>query len=226
MPGRRRRFGHLRQLPSKRWQASYIDGGGRRHTADETFGRRRDAGQWLSLVESDMLRGEWINPDDQAVTLDEFETRWIEERPGLRPRTVGLYRWLFGRHSRPHLGTLMLGDLDAARVRRWRAQLLDSGVSPTMTTTAYRLLRAILMTAVDDGTIARNPCRIRGAGSEPTPERPVLSVAQVFDLADQMPPRYRLLVLVATFGSLRWGEVTALRRCDVDPVTGVLRIRL
>ena len=38
----------------------------------------------------------------------------------------------------------MLGDLDAARVRRWRAQLLESGVSPTMTAKAYRLLRAIL----------------------------------------------------------------------------------
>jgi integrase len=184
-------------------------------------------GQELSLVESDMLRGEWINPDDQAVTLDEFGTRWIEERPGLRPRTVDLYRWLFGRHIRPHLGQVMLGDLDAARVRRWRAQLLDSGVSPTMTAKAYRLLRAVLMTAVDDGTIARNPCRIRGAGSEPTGERPVLSVAQVYDLAARMPEGtpYGLLVLVATFGSLRWGEVTALRRADVDESHDVVRVR-
>jgi integrase len=174
-----------------------------------------------------MLRGEWINPDDQAVTLDEFGTRWIEERPGLRPRRVDLYRWLFGRHIRPHLGRVMLGDLDAARVRPWRAQLLDSGVSPTMTAKAYRLLRAVLMTAVDDGTIARNPCRIRGAGSEPTGERPVLSVAQVYDLAARMPEGtpYGLLVLVATFGSLRWGEVTALRRADVDESHDVVRVR-
>jgi len=28
--------------------------------------------------------------------------------------------------------------------------------------------------------------------------------------------RYRALVLLAAFGSLRWGEVTALRRCDID----------
>ena len=77
--------------------------------------------------------------------------------------------------------------LDAARVRRWRGQLLDTGVSPTMTAKAYRLLRAILMTAVDDGIMARNPCRIRGAGSEPTAERPVLSVGQVYDLAARMP---------------------------------------
>jgi hypothetical protein len=60
-------------------------------------------------------------------------------------------------------------------------------LSATVTAKAYRLLRAILMTAVDDEILIRNPCRIRGAGSEPTPERPVLSVAQVFDLAGPMP---------------------------------------
>src|SRR4029078_12248471 len=69
------------------------------------------------------------------------------------------------------------------------------------------------------------PCRIRGAGSEPTPERPVLTIAQVFALADEMPRPYGLLVLVTTFGSLRWGEVTALRRSDVDPKSGSVWIR-
>jgi integrase len=224
---RRRRFGYLRQLPSKRWQASYIDPDGRRHFAPDTFERKRDAEQWLSVVEAQMLRDEWINPDDQAVTLEEFAARWVAERPGLRPRTVDLYRWLFGKHIRPHLGRVPLGELDAARIRSWRARLLAGGVSPTMTAKAYRLLRAILMTAVDDGIIARNPCRIRGAGSEPTSERPVLTVSQVYDLANRMPEGtpFGLLVLVTTFGSLRWGEVTALRRDDVDVTRDVLHVR-
>jgi integrase len=37
--------------------------------------------------------------------------------------------------------------------------------------------------------------------------------------------RYRALVLVAAFASLRWGEVTALRRSDVDLKAGVVRVR-
>ena len=76
-----------------------------------------------------------------------------------------------------------------------------------MTAKAYRLLRAILMTAVDDGLLSRNPCRIRGAGAEPTAERPVRSVGQVFDLAERMPQGtpFGLRILVTTFGSLRWG---------------------
>jgi integrase len=37
--------------------------------------------------------------------------------------------------------------------------------------------------------------------------------------------RYRALVLLATFASLRWGEATALRRCDLDLAAGVIRVR-
>ena len=59
-----------------------------------------------------------------------------------------------------------------ARVRRWRKKLLDSGVSNVTAAKAYRLLRAVFNTALDDGLIRRNPCRIKGAGNEHSPERP------------------------------------------------------
>ena len=44
----------------------------------------------------------------------------------------------------------------------------------------------------------------------------MLTVAQVFALADAIDPRYRALVLLATFTSLRWGELCALRESDID----------
>ncbi len=37
--------------------------------------------------------------------------------------------------------------------------------------------------------------------------------------------RFSALVLLATFASLRWGEVTALRRRDIDLTVGTVRIR-
>jgi hypothetical protein len=55
-------------------------------------------------------------------------------------------------------------DITEARVRRWRKNLLDAGVGPVTVAKAYRLLKAILNTAVDDGLIRRNPCRIKGPG--------------------------------------------------------------
>jgi integrase len=62
-------------------------------------------------------------------------------------------------------------------------------------------------TAVDDGLIKRNPCRIKGAGTEDSPERPVLTVTQVYAVADAVGLRYRALVLLAAFTSLRWAEL-------------------
>jgi integrase len=40
-----------------------------------------------------------------------------------------------------------------------------------------------------------------------------------------MPPRYRLLVQLAAFCALRFGELTELRRTDIDTQRGVIMVR-
>jgi hypothetical protein len=67
------------------------------------------------------------------------------------------------------------------------------------------------MTAVvEDNMTPANPCQIRGAGVENPQERPVLPAAEVFDRADRMKhPRYRALILLSVFGTLRWGRSVA-----------------
>lgn len=66
------------------------------------------------------------------------------------------------------------------------------------------------------------PCA--GADKEEPADRPVLTVAQGFDLAGRMPARFRAMVLLAAFAFLRWGEVSALRRCDIADDGSWLRI--
>lgn len=251
-------------------------------TGPETYERKSDAERALSLIEAQMISGEWADSDRSKIKLQDYAAYWISQRAGLRPRTIDLYTWLSGKHINPYLGGVPLGRLSTPMIREWRAKLIRSGVSVSMAAKAYRLLRSILATAVEeDKILARNPCRVRGAGTEQAPERPVLTVAQVFELAEmvgrrpvgnirQLPAggyrlryrrhgimrtlpevyfsrpateaalwamgndgradcdqdrRYRALVLLATFASLRWGEVTALRRCDLDLTTGIVRVR-
>jgi integrase len=109
-------------------------------------------------------------------------------------------------------------------VRRWRAKLLDDGASEVTTAKAYRLLKAILNTATDDGLIQRNPCRIRGAAQEKSPERPTLTIQQVYAIAEAVDAKYRALILLAMFTSLRWGELTALRDRDIDLDARTVRV--
>lgn len=279
---RHRRFGNIRKRASGRYQVRYPGPDGRMRTGPVTYERKSDAERALSLIEAQMISGEWADSDRSKIKFQDYAAYWLAQRPGLRPRTIDLYAWLCHKHINPYLGGVPLGRLSTPMIREWRAGLLRSGVSVSMAAKAYRLLRSILATAVEeDKILARNPCRVRGAGTERAPERPVLTVAQVFELAElvgrravgnvrllpaggyriryrrhgvmrtlpEVHPsrpaaeaalwamaqegradsdydrRYRALVLLATFASLRWGEVTALRRCDLDLATGIVRVR-
>jgi integrase len=148
------------------------------------------------------------------VTLSEYAERWIRER-SLADRTRELYSGLLKNHVGPVLGRFPLADLRSHHVRTWRAGLLDTGVGPSTVAKAYSLARTVLNTAADDELIRRNPCRIRGAGEPPTAERPTATLAEVFAIAGKIQKRYRVLVLIATFGQLRFGELMALRRPDL-----------
>jgi integrase len=75
--------------------------------------------------------------------------------------------------------------------------------------------------------LRRTAGRIKGAGQEMSPERPVLTVLtvpQVYALADAADERYRTLVLLAAFTSLRWGKPAALRRSDIDIPARTVRV--
>ncbi|WP_226360742.1 site-specific integrase [Pseudonocardia sp. ICBG1142] len=220
----RRRFGSIRRLPSGRYQASYPTNSGQRRTAPGTFDRKGDAAQWLTLVESDILRGDWFDPALGQLPFHDFGEQWITEHR-VSARTREEYRSIWRHHIDPFLGPIDLAELTTAVIRTWRTTLLAAGRSEDRTAKAYRLVRAICTTAVDDGRITRNPCRIKGAGEHRTPERPTATIGQVFDLAAAMPPRFHALILSAAFTGLRWGELAGLRHCDLDLNTATLHVR-
>ena len=226
MANKRRRFGNVRQLPSGRWQVRYRGPDGQMRSLPRTFEAKRDAERTLSVVETQLIQDDWTDPKRGTITFSDYAQRWITQRPGLRPSTVQLYHRLLRKYVLAQLGDMALNKITTVLVREWRATLIEEGVSQTMAAKAYRLLRAILMTAaLEDRLIPRNPCQIRGADKEYSEERPVLTVAQVLALAEAMPYRkYRVLILITAFCSLRWGEVTALRRCDVAPDGSWVRV--
>ncbi len=205
----------IRKKPSGRFEARYRDPSGRMH--GKTFRTKREAQDFLDRTGTAIGDGSWRDPALAKVRLVEYTTWWLENRPELRPRTRELYGGLLRLHIDPYFGECRFGSLSTAEVRAWHAELLRKGKpGPVTVAKAYRLLRSILNDAVEDGLLVRNPCTIRGAGVERSPERPVASITQVYDFADAIEERYRLMVLLATFCGLRLGELIALRRDRVD----------
>lgn len=223
-PTPKRRFGRVRQLPSGRFQARYPGPDGVDRPAPQTFATKTDADLWLVKTEAQILEDEWIDPDAGKITLGAYGRDWISERPKLRPRTIELYHYLLRAHICPTFEDKPLNAIKEPHVRRWRTKLLEQGISEVTAAKAYRLLKAILNTALDDQLIKRNPCRIRGGGQEESPERPVLTIAEVYRVVEAIGYRYRALVLLGTFASLRWGEIAGLQRRDLDLDAGTVRI--
>jgi integrase len=216
--GKRRTFGAVRKLPSGRFQARYPGPDGIMRPAPETFETATAADDWLAEKQTEIRRGQWTDPDAGAVSFTEYATKWVDERE-LAATTEELYRRLLRMHLLPAFGEMDLDEIHPPLVRTWRAER-KKATGATTVAKSYRLLKAVMETAVDDELIRRNPCRIKGAGKESAAERPVATVAQVDEIADAMGPRWRLMVYLAAYGPARPEEQAAMRRPDVkwDPL--------
>jgi integrase len=198
------------------WRARvYTAEGGR--VSVGSFRTRAEAERALSTAVGEQAKGMFVNPRSGRVSFEVYALDWLHNRPGLRPTTYELYESQLRFHLLPVFGHLPLAEITPPIVRRWLTAM-EKRAKPGPVTRAkvYRLLRTILNTAVADDLIVKNPCNIKGAGAEQSVERPVATVEQVANIADEIEPCYRALVLVATYGTLRFGELFGLQRRHID----------
>jgi len=189
-----------------------------------TFRTKKEAEDFASKERTDQVRGTWVDPRQGRVLLSKYANSWLKTRVGIRPRTRELYELTLRLHVLPALGSKEISSITSAAVRSWYASLFEKGLAQSTCAKAYRLLRTLLATAVDDGVIVRNPCTIKGGGVARSAERPITTVEEVFGLADEIGGQYRLTVLLATFAGLRMGELLALTRERVDLDAGTVAV--
>lgn len=229
MPRVKRDFGTIRKRSNGRYQAYYLGPDGNFQHAPATFVTKADAEGWLASERKLMQDDSWSPSKSRRAaarrSVEEFKPyaeAWLELRE-LKPRTRQLYRRQLDRFLIPSLGDMSLRDITPAVVRVWHSRLDPK--NPTQRAQVYALLRAILNTAVADEILVSNPCRVRGAGV--TKRARNIEPATLDELAQvvqEMPERYRALVLLAAWCGLRIGELAELRRRDVDVERGLLHV--
>ena len=77
----RRTFGTIRRLPSGRWRARFTDHNGRQKAAPQTFTTKAEAGRWLSRTQSEMERGQFVDPKVGKELLSDYAALWLSTRP-------------------------------------------------------------------------------------------------------------------------------------------------
>lgn len=134
------------------------------------------------------------------------------------PRTRYDYGAIFHSRLAETFGHRPLSSIDRIMVGGWIDAMIAEGLSPARIRKVHTVLSAALDAAVDAGLIGRNVARRAELPRIERRRKRFLSGAEVARHADAMPDRSsRVLVLVAAYGGLRWGELAALRRdrCDL-----------
>jgi integrase len=231
MAGKRtgkRQFGSIRQLPSGRYQARYTGPDGVVRKAPVTYDAQIDAEGWLGRQYEAIVRKTWMTPVEvlpevlPEVLFGDYAKSWLATRR-LATTTRDHYAQLLRDHIEPTFGTVPMTEITPVSVRAWHAGLKTG---PTAKAHAYGLLRTILATAVADDVIPANPCRVRGAGqSKRAKQITPASLSELETIAATVPGKYKLMILMAAWTALRFGELTELRRSDLDVKAAVVHIR-
>lgn len=227
----RRGFGAVRVLPSGRIQASYIGPDTRRHTAPHTFEAHIDAEGWLATERRLMVADTWTPPKERqrarwrGLTLADYAPGAVDRRrvrgEPLKPRTRALYLGILERVILPDLGDRPLHLLTPEEIADWYDSLDPS--KPTQRAHAYSLLRTVLNQALTERVIVENPCHVRGAGrTSRARDIQIATPEELVAIAAAMPDHLRLLILLAAWCGLRYGELAELRRRDIDLDRGVI----
>lgn len=234
----RRKFGRLRQFRSGRWKASYTGPDGILYEAPHTFAFKEDAEGWLHERRKEIDRELWSAPatEDQKAakraadtTFKEYAVNWLATRTvkgrPLRPRTRDHYEKLLAANIYPTFGDKPMRAITMDAVDSWYAATLKD--KPTARAHTFSLLKTILENAVvRDRILDRNPCQIAGAATSSRKIKPrPATLEQLATILTEMPDELRLMVLLATWTAMRYGELVELRRKDIDVDDEVIRIR-
>lgn len=148
---------------------------------------------------------------------------WLENiaAPRLKPKTLATYRVAVTKHIKPSIGTIRLGKISPAHLRKMHTDVINGGKdgrSPTTAHHAHRVLSAALKDAMLEGKVYRNIAAEMRAPSKAESERTGLAAPVAMKLLASVPKddRLRGRWMLALLYGMRQGERLGLRWSHVD----------
>lgn len=204
------------------YQVRYRDPNGRQRARN--FGRKTDATRFAASVETDKIRGDWLDPRLGRVTFAEWADEWLGQLSHLKPKTQLDYGVTLRRHVLPALGTTPVAAIDRSAMKRFTSDMTAEGAGPDTIRLAVQVARHVLSVAVEGGALKANPATALRLARPRRPEMLYLDPAQVQALADAIVRPYGTLIRFAAYTGLRAGEIGALRVKRIDFVRHTVEV--
>ena len=196
------------------WKANYRDPSGR--VRSKNFAEKTEAKAWLATVAVSVDSGGWRDPEKGKQLFGAYLTKRIETSPKLGRSTRRLYTIEAEKYVLPALGHVPLAAITPTMLQNFVEQLQRDGVGNRTVQIIAWLISGTLSKAVRLRDITSNPAsRLELPEAARRPLR-LLKPDEVERIAESVDDRYRAFVLVAAWGSLRFGECAGLRFRDLD----------
>lgn len=231
----------FRRLPSGKWQGT-VKVQGKRYTRTDPL--KKVVQEWAAELESQLRRGDFIDPNAGKVTLATWWVEWQTTRR-VAKATAAKNETHWRVHVEPAFGSWPLASIQSIDVEKWVAGMVARKVGGEAAATALRLLRQVLEAAVAARKIRANPAEGVRAPKPPKhvdrfldvdeadrlvaavtmPVRPPAGAAR--DRAwERVPdPGNQLLVRLMLDAGLRWQEAAGLHHFRVDVRRRRLRVQ-
>lgn len=196
----------------KRWRVAGIPG-----VRDRSFEKEAPAKAWLKASATDSTRGNFYDPRDGNITLQEYvEKTWW---PNLRmaPGTKESMKSRVFRHILPHMGSLPLNRIGPDEIKRWLIRV-EQDIDVNTVRTTWRHFSSILQAAHKAKRIPENPFRDEDLSPPTAPPSkakawPTETVAAV---RKALGDRYGILLDLGIGAGLRQGECFGFSPDDID----------
>ena len=197
-----------------------------------------DAEAWLAAERRLIEGGAWTPPATrslkapaaaEAATFGTYAAAWLADR-NLKPTTRQHYAPLLEQQINPTFEHVPLADISPALVRVWLASI--DGKTKKRPMERRHSALTLRPAANDPRDRRRGPRDPRQP--LPHPRRRIskrvkkvkpATLDELETIASSMPAKYKLMVLLASWCALRFGELVELRRKDLDLKNGIIHVR-
>lgn len=162
---------------------------GRRYSAPYTFGTKGEANEFLASERTAIINGTWMDfemrerferaqleaEERMMETFFSYASRWIETRTNAQGKKLSqgvkddYFRYIKSDRL-SYWADYALCAITVADVREWYSDTIQDGKLTSMAR-SYSMMKSVMETAVEDGIIPTNPCKVRGGGNTKTGKR-------------------------------------------------------
>ena len=177
----------------------------------------RDVRERLLLKKASLRENRGFHSYERQ-TLSEWMEKWLntEVIGRVRISSYQTYQRQYYKHITTAIGQMDIASVTQVDIYEFLADLRSEGLAENTIKGVFRLLKAAMRNAVEEGIIRKNPCqKIRMENTERTEQR-VMSCEELKTLREAAQTPELFPVLFGLYMGMRLGEVCALKWTDID----------